>query len=260
MIAMIPVLGTLFILGCKSAPDSVSVAVSVGVGESVIADVLGDCDGAASADELGSLQSYFSQHDTGWFVGAFPLALEESDRSEVSSDVVFVFFGRYRLYGPYESETDLRNAYKGVGIDTVYLGIYVIEKDESFKITHLYRAGGDGVYDGEWKEIVISSNATSCEALSVSLGEEFVLHKKQCAAIKGEDLVVEVTEFYNSPCPEGMQCFWSGVGIRLRYRHGGEEETYLAQAGNGLVQAFGYQTTILDTDYETFVRLTITKM
>ncbi len=130
---------TIFITGCRSAPGEVSVAASVVVDESVIADVLGDCDGAASSDELAQLDSFFSQHSTGWFVGVFPLTLEESDRNEVSSDVVFVMFGRYRLYGPYESETDLRNAYKGVGIDTPYVGIYVIEKGADYTVTHLYK-------------------------------------------------------------------------------------------------------------------------
>lgn len=255
LITMVLVPVTLFILGCESAPNSVSVPDSVAVEESVIADVLGDCDGAASADELSQLDSFFSQHTTGWFVGVWPLTLEEDDRSEVSSDVVLALFGRYRLYGPYESETDLRNAFKGVGINTLYMGIYVIEKNETYTITHLYRSGASTIYDGAWKEIVISRNATSYKALSVSLGEEFVLHGRQCAAIDGEDLVVEITEFYNSPCPEGMECFWSGVGIRFEYRHAGE-----VQEGTNLVQAFGYQTTILDTDHETFARLMITRM
>jgi hypothetical protein len=255
LIATLLVVVTLFILGCKPVPHST--AESVAVDESVIADVLGDCDGTASSDELGQLESFFSQHSTGWFVGVFPLTWEDRDSDEVSADGVRNLFGRYRLYGPYESENELRNDHQVVAmaVNTPYLGIYVIEKDVSYSITHLYRAVGDHVYDGAWKEIAIASNGTSYEALSVSLGEEFVLHEKQCAAIEGVDLVVEVVAFYNSPCPDGMECVWSGVGIQFRYRHAGE-----VQAGTTLVQAFGYQTTILDTDHETFVRLTITRM
>jgi hypothetical protein len=253
LIATVLVVATLFILGCKST--SPSTAVSVAVDESVIADVVGNCDGTASADELSQLQSFFSQHSTAWFMGVFPLTLEESDRNEVPSDVVFVLFGRYRLYGPYESETDLRNAYKGVGIDTPYVGIYVIEKDADYTITHLYRSGGDGVYDGSWKEIAIIDNGKSYEALSISLGEEFVLHENQRAVIEGEDLTVKITEFYNSPCPEGWRCDWSGVGINFEYRYGGE-----LKQGTDLVQAFGYHTTILETDHETFAKLTITRI
>ena len=154
LIATSLVVATLFVLGCKSAPHSV--AQSMAVDEAVIAGrCMGDCDGTASADELSQLDSFFSQHSTGWFVGVFPLSLEESDNSEVSAEVVRDSFGGYRLWGPYENETDLRKAWKGVGVDTPYLGIYVIERDTSYTITHLYRAGGDGVYDGEWKEIEI---------------------------------------------------------------------------------------------------------
>jgi hypothetical protein len=153
LIATLLVVVTLFALGCNSTPHST--VQGVVVYKSVIADVLGDCDGAASADELGQVQSYFSQHGIGWFMGVFPFTMEESDKSEISAEVLGELFGEYRLYGSYESETDLRNAYQGVGIDTPYVGIYVIEKDAGYTITHLYRSGGDHVYDGNWKEIEI---------------------------------------------------------------------------------------------------------
>lgn len=265
LIATVLVVATLFIVGCKSSPDST--AQGLAVDESVIADVLGDCNRVGSAVELGQLQSYFSQHDTGWFVGVFPLSLEESDKAEVSNDVVFIQFGRFRLWGPYENETELRNAWKGQAVDTPYLGIYVIEKAVSYTITHLYRASGSAVYDGEWKEIVIAGNAASHKVLSASLnavdvplGEEFLLGKNQCAVVEGEDLVVEVVEFYNPPCPEGCVCFWSGIGILFQLWHAGETQAVLVQGGHDFTQVFGYQTTIIETDHETFARLTITKM
>ncbi len=153
LIATVLAVVMLSILGCESTPHST--AQGVAVDESVIADVLGDCDGAASSDELTQLDSFFSQHSTGWFMGVFPFTWEERDKSEVSAEALGELFGRYRLYGPHESETDLRNAYQGVGIDTPYVGIYVIEKDAGYTIKHLYRSGGDHVYDGEWKEIEI---------------------------------------------------------------------------------------------------------
>jgi len=46
-------------------------------------------------------------------------------------EVLREFFGQYQLDRPYESETELRNTYKGVGIDTPYVGICAFEKDAS---------------------------------------------------------------------------------------------------------------------------------
>jgi hypothetical protein len=65
------------------------------------------------------------------------------------------FFAQYQLDRPYESETELRNTYKGVGIDTPYVGICVVENDASCTITHPCRPGSDHVYDGAWKGIEI---------------------------------------------------------------------------------------------------------
>jgi hypothetical protein len=70
-------------------------------------------------------------------------------------EVLREFLGQCQLDGPYESETELRATYKGVGANTPYVGIYVIEKDVSYTNTRLSRAGGDHVYDGAWKEIEI---------------------------------------------------------------------------------------------------------
>jgi hypothetical protein len=91
--------------------------------------------------------------------------------------------------------------------------------------------------------------------LHVSLDEEFVLHESQYAVIENEDLEIGITEFFNSPPPDGVEAFWSGVGIAFEYRHAGD-----VQKGINLVQAFGYQTTIIDTDHETFARLKLIKL
>lgn len=88
-----------------------------------------------------------------------------------------------------------------------------------------------------------------------SLGKEFTLKKNQTAQIMNTGLEVKITEFYNSPCPDGVQCVWSGVGIGFEYRLNGE-----IQNGIDLVQAFGYQIKVIKTDYETYATLTVEKI
>lgn len=92
------------------------------------------------------------------------------------------------------------------------------------------------------------------ETLFISLGQEFTLHENQLAVFN-DIYKIKITGFFNSPCPEDVQCIWSGVGIAFRHNYRGE-----VKEGTNLVQAFGYQTIIIDTDYETFAKLKIIKM
>ena len=107
----------------------------------------------------------------------------------------------------------------------------------------------------EQKTTNIQEIPQSHETLFVSLGEEFTLHKNQSAIIENKNYEMKIIEFFNSPCPKGVECFWSGVGIAFEYTHNSEIEK-----GIDLVQAFGYQTTIIDTDHETYAKLKITKI
>jgi hypothetical protein len=111
--------------------------------------------------------------------------------------------------------------------------------------------------------IVILTGVSGCLAsdekkpgvLTVRPGVEFTLRQNQIARMEGNDLEIEIVEFYNSPCPPELQCFWSGLGVGLEYRSGGE-----VRKGVDLTQAFGYQTTILDTDYESYADLVMEKI
>lgn len=96
---------------------------------------------------------------------------------------------------------------------------------------------------------------SSSNTIMVSLGKEFTLKKNQVAKIGSTGLEVKIAEFYNSPCPAGGQCFWSGVGIGFEYHFNGE-----VQKGINLVQAFGYQTKIVMTDHKTYATLSVEKM
>jgi hypothetical protein len=105
--------------------------------------------------------------------------------------------------------------------------------------------------------------ATSSEAVSPStsdvvtiyLDKPFLLKKNQVAKLTGSDFELEINNFYNSPCPKGAQCIWSGIGVGFEYRNDGQ-----IKKGVNLAQAFGYETTILETDYKTYARLSVSKM
>ena len=99
------------------------------------------------------------------------------------------------------------------------------------------------------------NNNRNLETQYVSLGTKFVLHENQSAIIKNEGLEIKVLKFYNSPCPSGVLCGWSGIGIGLEYKYKNE-----VKKGINLVKAFGYKTDIIDTDHETYIKLRVNKI
>jgi hypothetical protein len=90
--------------------------------------------------------------------------------------------------------------------------------------------------------------------LHVGLGEEFTLHENQSAIIEPDGLEVRITDFIYSPCRQGAVCVWSGLGVGMEYRLGTQVKT-----GMNLVQAFGYRTEIIETDYKTYAKLKVVK-
>lgn len=79
---------------------------------------------------------------------------------------------------------------------------------------------------------------------------EFILHQNEQAVFKKEELTIRILKFYNSPCPKGANCIWSGVGVELECIH--KKDT---ARGIDLSAAFGYKIKILETDHEKFARL-----
>ncbi len=89
----------------------------------------------------------------------------------------------------------------------------------------------------------------------VLLKEQFTAKKNQLISVANTDLQIRITNFYNSPCPANAECFWSGVGVELEYIQNGK-----SQKGMNLLEAFGYHTTIIKTDYETYADLIVERM
>ena len=85
---------------------------------------------------------------------------------------------------------------------------------------------------------------------SVSLGQQFTLHQNESVSIGNTGLEIKITKFYNEPCTG--QCIWSGVGIEFEYLLNGQ-----VKHGINLVQAFGYKTTIVETDNGSYAKLIV---
>ena len=101
---------------------------------------------------------------------------------------------------------------------------------------------------------VMQTRSSSLERFYVEEGESFELKKGQIVVLKGTGFELEILRFFNQPCPPNVKCVWSGVGIEFEYRSNGQ-----SVRGINLVKAFGYKTTIVRSNYESFAVLKITK-
>lgn len=97
------------------------------------------------------------------------------------------------------------------------------------------------------------------DELQIALGVGFTLKGDQSAALKDEDFEIKIATYHNSPCPEGANCLWSGVGLSIEYIYKGELGNRLVPQGPVSVEVADYQVSVMDTDYETFANLRITK-
>jgi hypothetical protein len=88
----------------------------------------------------------------------------------------------------------------------------------------------------------------------VGLGEEFQLKKGQRVGLKETEFELEILAFFNHPCPPNVKCVWSGIGIEFEYRCDGQ-----LKKGINLVKVFGYQITVVGSDYESYAVLKITR-
>ena len=98
------------------------------------------------------------------------------------------------------------------------------------------------------------SEADQLKEFSVELGEDFRIAKGERAEVRETGFQLQILNFFNSPCPPNVKCFWSGVGIDFEYRHEG-----LTMKGVNLVEAFGYKVTVIASDYESYAVLKITR-
>jgi hypothetical protein len=86
----------------------------------------------------------------------------------------------------------------------------------------------------------------------VKLGEKFTLHRGEKAVLEGSCLEIEILRFINQPCPPKAKCVWSGVGIEFEYQCRGQ-----VKRGLNLVKAFGYNITVVESDYASYTVMAI---
>ena len=100
----------------------------------------------------------------------------------------------------------------------------------------------------------VNSTRSSQRYVSARLGEEVTLVENQGVILEGTGLKLKILKFFNTPCPPNVECPWSGIGIEFEYAFNGQ-----VRRGINLVKAFGYRTTVIRSDYETYAVLRITR-
>lgn len=102
--------------------------------------------------------------------------------------------------------------------------------------------------------ILVHNAKISNNPLYVDLGQEFTLREGGTATVDSV-LGVRVLKFIYAPCTDGAQCVWSGLGVDFEYAFQGE-----TTHGVNLSQAFGYQLRVVDTNYQTYAKVSVSKM
>ena len=77
--------------------------------------------------------------------------------------------------------------------------------------------------------------AAASKTISVEPGKPFRLEKGQTARL-GRGASLRITQFVNSPCPEGARCIWSGLAVRWELTPPGAP----------------YDVTVKESDYRTY--------
>lgn len=91
---------------------------------------------------------------------------------------------------------------------------------------------------------------------SVELGSSFTLRKGEEVRVKDTDASVRLVELIYSPCPQGAQCIWSGLGVKFELVVG--NKTYSSSL-DGFLSGAPYDVRIVETDYQTFARFLVTR-
>ncbi|MCK4352295.1 hypothetical protein KAW65_02690 [candidate division WOR-3 bacterium] len=139
------------LVGCNKLNHQYKVTIPVN--KEIVADGVGDHNGIASEDELKFIEEYFNSDPEAWCMGYFPLSY--AGKTQIPADTVLWAFKQNSLAGPYKSETELREAFKGVNIRTPCVGVYVLILDEECEITHLFRAPGPQFSKSEWIQMKV---------------------------------------------------------------------------------------------------------
>lgn len=119
------------------------------INRNIAADMLGNNDEITTTEEVAKIDSFFNANEIGYAVGSGYSRFGNS----IPADTIKYYF---HIYSPLcKDEAELRNSYKGIGIKTPFVGIFVMKSNNGIIITKLYRAPGPNVYGSNWEEIKI---------------------------------------------------------------------------------------------------------
>ena len=138
------------LIGCSSPTQPPSDAVPLD--RQLVADVFGNHDGAATQDELRSIDEYFRTNIEAWCVSSISEALRES--GEVSADQAKSCFAGIATR-PFPDEQALRKAYESVNIKTPYVSIVVLRSDSQLALVKFFRSPGPGISGANWNSLRI---------------------------------------------------------------------------------------------------------
>jgi len=147
------VLLSIFLLSCSTSPVDPNYD-SVLISKDLLADWFGDKNGTTSQAEMDLLDSFFCSNLEAWAMGSFPGGWR-TDKIRFSN--VFYHLKTFWLFGPYESEKELR-AQGFTGLPSpVGIFVFVLDfgKTDMVRIKHLYKSPGSRIGEQEWVEATI---------------------------------------------------------------------------------------------------------
>jgi len=155
LVLLLGLVALIWVSACEKdkSPLSLEVQPILLIPMNDVADTFGNRDGIASPDELNFIKNYFARNCEAWALGGFPTLYY--NLNEVPATVVLDALKGTVLSRPYPSEKELRNAYKGVGIRTLWVGIYVFVSTPQYGLKAFYRSPGGYFSDHHWTQMTI---------------------------------------------------------------------------------------------------------
>jgi hypothetical protein len=142
-------LGSLF-FACNVLDDFGDPVVSLD--RTIVADMFGNHDGVATAQELTDLNEYFASNPEGWCITHCPA--EYLSEMEIQAKVVREQVLNMHCH-PYPSEQALRSANVGVNIKTPRITISVLRGGTQIVLWRLYRSPGPHFAEVAWELMAV---------------------------------------------------------------------------------------------------------
>lgn len=95
------------------------------------------------------------------------------------------------------------------------------------------------------------------ENLNKVLGQEFRLSENQTAVFDEPGVSIKLVGFYNQPCPQGLQCVWSGLDVYYELNVNGKK--YIHNKTGDKIGDFPFVVEIINSDYKSYAVVKVSK-